>query len=226
MGRFARENEFDNFVRGAVDAAGSWPISKDRAFALVKGIIGAESSFNPRAVRGEPQIGDASMGLMQLLISTARSLGFTGDPQLLYDPATNVHFGAKLLRGLLVRAGSEDGAISAYNGGYRPELGFGAKRTAVSPRVCLQWKATAPSTGRIIDRDCAVVGSTVAGTFSNQSYVDKVKSYTEYFFRNPPAVGTGQPSQPEPERGSAQINVALVGGLVAALLGLLVLRGR
>lgn len=202
MGRFARENEFDDLVRSAgVDSIanmdGAWPISKDRAFALIKGLIGAESAFDPSATRGEPQLGDASIGLMQVLYSTAKGLGYPGPvgdrTKLtgLYAPATNIYYGARLIRKLLISAGNEAGATSAYNGGWRPELGFGRPRTANTPRVCLAWKSTAPVTGKTIDRDCLIVGSTTPGTYSNQSYVDKVRSYADYFFVIRPQPGTG-----------------------------------
>lgn len=234
MGRFARENEFDPLVNSAVESVanmdGPWPIPKDRAFALVKGLIAAESSFNPSATRGEPHLGDASIGLMQVLYSTAKGLGFpgpTGDVTKLtglYAPATNTYYGARLLRKLLLQAGNEAGAISAYNGGYRPSLGFGRPRTATTPRVCLQWRATAPATGRTIDRDCEVLGSTTPGTYSNQPYVNKVKSYTDYFFRNPPVAGSGRPA--EVETGSYAVSAPLVLGLLGLLGGLLLLRRK
>lgn len=233
MGRFARENEFDPLVKNAVESVatmdGAWPIPKDRAFALVKGITAAESGFNPSALRGEPQIRDASIGLMQILYATAKGLGFPGPigdrTKLtgLYAPATNLYYGARLLRKLLLQAGNEAGAMSAYNGGYRPDLGFGRPRTATTPRVCLQWKSTAPASGRTIDRDCEVLGSTTPGTYSNQRYVDKVKNYTDYFFRTPPVAG---PGRPDVEVGSHQVSTPLVLSLLGLLGGLLVLRGK
>lgn len=93
---------------------------------LVLGIIQAESNFDPNAYRAEPQIGDASRGLMQLLLMTARGLGFSGDPSLLFDAATNVKLGTKLISmNLAARSGNVGKALSMYNGGYRPSLGFG-----------------------------------------------------------------------------------------------------
>lgn len=196
--RFARENDFDALVVNAVNSArnvfGPWPggLTQQQAIAAVKAIIAKESAFNPAATRGEPQAGDASIGLMQVLYSTARKeLGYpgeVGDPARLtglYAPATNLYVGAKYLWLQLRRTGGDlEAAFSAYNGGFRPALGFGARRMANTPRVCLQWKATAPTDpkARNIDRDCNMVGSTAAGTFSNQRYVTVARSYYDYFF--------------------------------------------
>jgi hypothetical protein len=93
-----------------------------------------------------------------------------------------------------------DAAWSAYNGGYRPTLGFGARRTAGAPRVCLRWKANAPATGRTIARDCELVGDTEPGKFSNQTrYVDVVRNYYAYFFGLAPLTGpTPPPTSPAP----------------------------
>lgn len=207
MGRWAREREFDALVGAAVDSVantlGPWsPLTREQAVAAVKALIAAESGFNPERVRGEPHLGDASVGLMQVLYSTAKAMGYPGPVgdagQLtgLFTPGTNIYIGAKYLWTLLSRTGGNlDAAASAYNGGFRPHLGFGGRRTATTPRVCLRWKATAPATGRTIDRDCELVGSTTPGTFSNQGYVDKVRNYDAYFFAS-------APGQPGPARGT------------------------
>ena len=203
MGRWARENEFNSLVRNAVDSVaniwGAWPgLDRDAAYAALKAIVARESRFDPAATRGEPQLttvlgGDASIGLTQVLYSTARGLGFPGPVgdrvtlTGLYAPATNLFIGAKVLWKMLQHTGGDlDAAFSAYNGGYRPDLGFGAKRTATTPRVCLMWKVDAPKTGRILARDCAVVGSTTAGMFSNQTYVSTTRDYYNYFFAMSP----------------------------------------
>lgn len=188
MARWVREHDFDELVQSISDSFGNRVQPE-----LIKAIIAAESGFRPEAVRGEPQQGDASIGLMQVLYATSKTLGYPGAigeaSKLtgLFRPDANLYIGTKLLDQLLVKTGGNvDAAISAYNGGYRPDLGFGAKRTKTTPRVCLQWKPTAPKSGRTIDRDCAVVGSLKVGEFSNQPYVTRVRSYLDYFFGNPP----------------------------------------
>jgi len=59
---------------------------------------------------------------MQLLTATAAGLGYTGTPDGLYDPATNIDLGTKLL-GQLRRAYGDDfrRVYSAYNSG-KPDL--------------------------------------------------------------------------------------------------------
>lgn len=174
-------SEFDGLISSYAAQAGVEP-------AFLKAIVAAESSFNPRARRGEPQIGDASYGLTQILGATARQLGYTGTlgdhatrTGGLYDPAINLQYGAKFLRGVIDQAGGDlEAAASAYNGGYRPSLGFGARATK-PVTVCLAWKASAPTTGRIISRDCAQSFTAQPGQFGNQPYVDKVMGLYDSF---------------------------------------------
>lgn len=66
--------------------------------ADVLAIIEIESSFRADAYRAEPQIGDASYGLMQVLYSTARDRGYQGPPEGLFDPATNIRIGMRQLK--------------------------------------------------------------------------------------------------------------------------------
>jgi soluble lytic murein transglycosylase-like protein len=87
-------------------------------FEWLKGIAGAESDWVSTAYRAEPQINDGSYGLMQILMRTARSLGYTGDSAGLYDPQTNIGLGAKLLAENIQRFGMDFNAVySAYNSG-------------------------------------------------------------------------------------------------------------
>jgi soluble lytic murein transglycosylase-like protein len=89
--------------------------------ALIKAVISKESSWNPNAYRAEPQIGDASRGLMQILYRTAQGIGYVGSEQGLFDPATNIDFGTKFLAEKLNQYGYPAG-VSAYNAG-RPITG-------------------------------------------------------------------------------------------------------
>ncbi|MDR2405833.1 MAG: lytic transglycosylase domain-containing protein [Deltaproteobacteria bacterium] len=76
---------------------------------LVKAVIQAESRFNPGAISSQ-----GAVGLMQILPSTARSMGFSS-PQI---PRENVRAGVRYLKVLLDEFGDEEAlAIAAYNCG-------------------------------------------------------------------------------------------------------------
>jgi len=91
--------------------------------ALIKAVISQESAWVPMAYRAEPQINDASYGLMQVLLATARETA--RNPALtsadLFVPEINIDIGSRYLAGRLSRYGYPDG-ISAYNAG-RPISG-------------------------------------------------------------------------------------------------------
>lgn len=151
---FSAENAYDGIVqREAGDHA--VPAS------LVKGVIAQESAFKANA-SGD---GGRAFGLMQLLAPTAIDMGFPrgADPTGLYEPATNIHLGTKYLAWIRARhGGSWADVVSAYNGGFRPELGFG--------RVVEQ-DGTAHCGGRNVP----------AGEYCNQKHVDRVMGFWRYF---------------------------------------------
>lgn len=88
--------------------------------ALIKAHIKAESNWDVNASRFEAHKTDASWGLMQLMLATAREI--LGKPDLtttqLIQPRTNIEAGAKYLRKQLDRYGGNiKSAIAAYNAG-------------------------------------------------------------------------------------------------------------
>lgn len=133
--------------------------------SLVLAVAGVESAFNPNAYREEVAINDASRGLMQLLYRTARGLGYTGDEDGLFAPSVSLRYGAKLLRdNMRARSGNISDAISMYNGGYRPSLGFGAT-AKTSLTVCL---------ARNDDGECINSHVVRPGEYANDIYVGRV----------------------------------------------------
>lgn len=188
MARWANEHTWDDAIQAASVRFGV-PVS------LIKGIIGQESAFRPTAYRAEPAISDASIGLMQILFATAKGEGYTGNVGSatgltgLYDPATNIMYGTSYLATCLARTnGILPSAISAYNGGFRPELGFGA----VAPKrvvVCLR----RDNAGKCIESR-----TVEQGQYANQSYVNTVLNNIAYFESQGqlPVTVVGGPSPP------------------------------
>lgn len=84
--------------------------------AWIRAVIEVESSWDPEAYNPSDPTG--AWGLMQLLYRTAQGLGYDGAPEGLFDPDTNIYYGAKLLGQLRIQYGDDFRRIySAYNSG-------------------------------------------------------------------------------------------------------------
>lgn len=87
--------------------------------ALIKAHIKQESNWDVNASRFEAHKGDASWGLMQLLLVTARDV--LGNKDLtttqLIQPRVNIEAGTKLIADNWRRWGNIRDAIAAYNAG-------------------------------------------------------------------------------------------------------------
>jgi hypothetical protein len=59
--------------------------------ALADAVVRVESTYNPRASNGP------NLGLTQISLPTARSMGYSGPASGLYDPDTNLRYGIKYL---------------------------------------------------------------------------------------------------------------------------------
>ncbi|PYE90178.1 transglycosylase-like protein with SLT domain [Phyllobacterium leguminum] len=99
--------------------------------SLAHAVVHHESDYNAD-VRGSA----GEIGLMQVKLSTARSLGYTGTARGLYNPVTNVQYGMKYLAmAQRLSGGSVCGTILKYNAGH------GATRmNPISARYCNQVK--------------------------------------------------------------------------------------
>jgi len=94
--------QYDALIQSAAARYGIDP-------ALLKGLIRAESNFDPNA--GSPA---GAQGLTQLMPGTAASLGVTN----VHDPAQAIEGGAKYLRAQLdAFGGDQTKALAAYNAG-------------------------------------------------------------------------------------------------------------
>ncbi|SKA03917.1 lytic transglycosylase domain-containing protein [Consotaella salsifontis] len=85
-------------------------IPPELAFAVVR----VESHYNPKAKGGR------ALGLSQIKPATARSLGFAGPSEALYDPETNLRYGMKYLAGAWEQGGHDICQTAMkYKGGHR-----------------------------------------------------------------------------------------------------------
>ena len=97
-----RGTQYDGFIDELAAAHAIRP-------ELIRGVIQAESGFNPRALSPK-----GAMGLMQLMPATAAELGVLNP----FDELENIRGGTKYLRRLLDRYDSNEAlALAAYNAG-------------------------------------------------------------------------------------------------------------
>ena len=86
---------------------------------LIYATIMTESEGNEMAYRYEPHLGEPSLCMGQILVSTARGLGFKGDPKEMYDPEICIDLIGKYYRNFLDSHGflSPQQLARAYNTG-------------------------------------------------------------------------------------------------------------
>lgn len=149
MALWLNETKYDKIINGMALGYGV-------PAPLIKAIIAKESSFNSQAYKSEPQIKDASRGLMQVLYRTAVSLGYKGMADDLFEPSTNIMYGTRLLADNIQRSVKANipnpiaNAVAAYNAGWSKKFPGWAPRT---PQL----------------------------KYVNQEYVDAVNVYAAYF---------------------------------------------
>ena len=101
-------------------------------------IVVRESRYRANAMgRG------GASGLMQIKLSTARAMGYTGSAAGLLDPETNLTYGVKYLAGAYRTAGGNHGrAVGYYASGYY----YAAKRQRVASNAYAESRPTAAPT--------------------------------------------------------------------------------
>jgi soluble lytic murein transglycosylase-like protein len=92
--------------------------------SLIDRVIRRESGGNARAVHA------GNYGLMQIKLSTARAMGYTGSAAGLLDPQTNMTYAVRYLAGAYRAAGGDESrAVALYSRGYY----YQAKAQGFSP---------------------------------------------------------------------------------------------
>lgn len=119
------EDQVRAFASGTLGLIDNPRVDED----MIVRIAWIESAFDASAVRPEPQINDASAGLMQTLVGTAdwlaSQMGYTAfgkraSLQKLMGPQASIYYGAAYLDYLSDYAGqrrSEEFMVRSYNGG-------------------------------------------------------------------------------------------------------------
>jgi hypothetical protein len=112
-----------------------------RGFAnLLRGLIHQESGWKPHARRAEPKLRTASIGLTQVLGTTAR--GFGVKPHELTDPETSVWVGALYLKDCIKHErGDQFFALACYNAGPKKNRGLYPKKSIAYARSVTALKA-------------------------------------------------------------------------------------
>jgi hypothetical protein len=176
----------DTFQDYLAMAQASFP---DVPRVVIEAVAAIESGFNPRAYLEEKD-GDGSIGLMQIRLSTSKTLGYSAGKDDLYHPGTNLYYGTKLLNGIARQIPRGVGGrsrwervVSAYNGGYRANLGFGTP-VEKETTVCLRRD---PQTGFCIKQFTAKPGE-----FGNEGHVQR-------FIKAVRDLGGGLPDLPSAE---------------------------
>ncbi len=122
--------------------------------AIAEAVMVVESGYNPDAIGTSGEI-----GLMQLMPSTARLLGFAGSNAELAVPETNIHFGVTYLAQAWRLAGSDlCTAVMKYRAGHG-ETRF----SYLSVNYCLAVRA------KLFERGFPVTGSVPVATFGDAS---------------------------------------------------------
>jgi hypothetical protein len=122
--------------------------------ALVDAVMAVESRYNPGVVGM-----DGEVGLMQVMLPTARMMGFSGTPAELASPEVNVYYGVRYLAGAWRRA---NGDLCTATMKYR--AGHGETRFSyLSVEYCTRVRAHLAASG------VAVTGSVPQPTFGRPS---------------------------------------------------------
>lgn len=89
---------------------------------LLSSICMVESSHKIHAINPNDG-GSDSLGVCQIKLSTAKSVGYTGNKKGLLDPNTNINYAGKYLRKCFDKHKDWIKAVKCYNRGYNAKIG-------------------------------------------------------------------------------------------------------
>lgn len=95
-----------------------------------------ESSFRPTARRFEPRLNESSYGLMQVLASTAKSVGLKGPATQMFNPEIGIRTGIKVARlywDQLTKHFGREPSLEEWSASYNEGVG-GAERDVAADR--------------------------------------------------------------------------------------------
>lgn len=125
-----------NYDSEIADAAAAYP---DVPADWIRAFIGAETSFNAPPDTWEPKAHEYAYGPMQVLLSTARGLGFPVGAAGLRDSAMNIMAGTALIHSWIPVVGDNfDRAYSAYNSG-DPDRYLSSTQVAANVARAREW---------------------------------------------------------------------------------------
>ena len=130
-------------VRAIVDRLNASDFGGFFTPAHVVAVAAIESSFDPDAVRYEAHLDDSSIGLMQVLSSTAADRGYTGPPSGLFDTELNILIGMRHLKwswDYLARRMGRNPTLDEWIGSYNAGVGNVAGKGWWSAGYVQKWR--------------------------------------------------------------------------------------
>ena len=113
---FPKEDKYDGIIQKYI-LKYNREFGTGVTFTNIKGLIAQESQFNESASRYEKHLDTYSLGLMQILVTTAEGLGYNVKTENLADPDTNIKYGMKYFYQKFKQYRTYSSAYASYNAG-------------------------------------------------------------------------------------------------------------
>ena len=113
---FTNENKFDSIITKYLTLYNK-EFNTEINISTIKGFVAQESGFIPSAVRYEENIKQYSLGLCQILPSTAKMFGYNKETENLADADTSLKYGMKYFYSQFKQYRTYSNAYASYNAG-------------------------------------------------------------------------------------------------------------